>query len=276
MEGHAGHRNASREALRKSTAAAGAASLHAGPLGFGDSPFPPLQPQEEIMANYQVTIQMSDSTVDTLQQDGFLLYGFKGVQGPPGGSPLVWFQTTSFSQNTVVQWSESYQAYTSTTTVITPNTVITASADYPIDLGQSLNVTNPQGTGIVVQGTLPTAIEINNQTSTPFTCGISQQQANGGFQAICAFPLLGNDEDVIAPVEQVFLMFSTLPVDTGTVIEQSYSPGVLVDLTGNPQVAVSYDANLGWTKAPGVTPYPANQNLVPLLIGAATGSVVAR
>jgi hypothetical protein len=215
---------------------------------------------------YQVTINMNDATVDGLQQDGFRLYAFKAVSGASSGVPLVWFSTTTFSEQTLVTWTESYQAYTSTSTQLTPNTQVSASASYPVTLGEVLNVTNPQGTGEVAEGPNPQAIAIDNLTSTPFSCGISQQQADGSFRAICAFPLIGHSEDLIVPIEQVFLMFSTTPVNTGTVIEQSYGSGVLVDLTAQPQMSATFDINNGWTPAPGVTTYGPNTTLAPLLI----------
>lgn len=215
---------------------------------------------------YQVTIQMNDATVAQLGKDFFRLYAFKAVSGPGGGVPLVWFSSTDFSEQTVVTWTESYQAYTSTSTQLTPNTQISASASYAITLGEQLNVTTPEGTGVLAEGPDPQGIAIENLTSTEFSCGISQQQADGSFQALCAFPLIGHGEDVIVPIEQVFLMFSTMPVNTGTVLEQSYSSGVVVDLTGQSQVSVAFDINNGWTDAPGLTLYPPNSQLVPLLI----------
>ena len=34
------------------------------------------------------------------------------------------------------------------------------------------------------------------------------------------------------PVEKILLMFATAVIDTGSVIEQAFSPGALIDLTG--------------------------------------------
>jgi hypothetical protein len=218
------------------------------------------------MTAYQITINMDDTTVDTLQQDGYQLYAFKAVQGPGSGVPVVWFSTDVFSDSTVLQWSESYQAYTSQSVALGTNIQITASASYPITLGQVLNVTNPTGTGVVAEGPDPQAVAINNTTSTPFVCGISEAMASGAYQPLCAVPLPGNMEDLIVPIEQVFLVFSTLPINTGTVIEQSYSSGVLVDLTSSASQSVSFDINQGWTAEPWATVYPPNTNLVPLLI----------
>ncbi|HEX2080112.1 MAG TPA: hypothetical protein VHG08_20595 [Longimicrobium sp.] len=220
------------------------------------------------MSSYSVTIQMDQTTVNDLQSNGFNLYAFQAVQGASDGYPVVWFQTTTFALTTEVTWSEEYQAYTSSSQLI-PNGEIVASNSYSASLGQTLNVSNSTGTGTVVETGTSGAISINNQTSTQFTCGISEQQPNGTYAPLCAFPLFGNDLDVIAPIEQVFLMFATTELNTGTVIEQSYGQGILINLTGTNSQTVSYDINGGWTWAGGgnwATTYPANENLVPLLI----------
>lgn len=214
---------------------------------------------------YQVTVTMSPTTVTTLLASNFILYGFKAVQSASAGTPLVWFQTESFSANTVVSWTEQYQAYTSTSTII-PDGEIVASFSAPINLGQQMNV-SAGGLGTVVGGGPATAISILNTTSTPYTTGVSQV-TGGVAQPICAFPLYGNNEDVIAPIEKVLLMFSTIPVNTGTVIEQSYGPGLLIDLTASNQRTVSYDINAGWSWGGynWAQQIPASSDLIPLLI----------
>lgn len=222
----------------------------------------------EALTNYAVNISMPQATVEALSQNNFILYGFKAVKTTAKGAPLVWFQTTQFGLSTVVSWSEQYQAYTSTSHII-PNGEIIASNSYPISLDNTLNVTGGTGTGTVDTTTgTPGAISINNQTTTQFTCGISQTQPNGSVTSMCAFPLFGGMLDVIAPIEQVLLMFSTTPVNTGTVIEQSYSAGVFIDLTGEPSRTVNFDINAGWSwdGGPWAKSIPANSNLVPLMI----------
>lgn len=223
---------------------------------------------------YQVNITMTGETVTQLLNNNFYLYGFKVVQSSSGGSPVVWFNTMDFALTTAVSWTESYQAFTSRSQII-PHGQIVAEASYPADLGQVLTVSNAMGIGEVTQGnstggiSIKQGISILNQTSTPFTCGISQQQPNGTYNPICAFNLFGHNLDVIVPIEQVYLMFSSLPIHTGTVVEQSYGPGILINLSGSSTQSVSYDINGGWTwpdEASWAAMYPPNQNLVPLLI----------
>lgn len=219
---------------------------------------------------YSVTINMTPQTVTGLLAAGYFLYGFKAVQSTnTAGVPVVWFQTQQYSGTTVISWQEQYQAYTSNSQII-PGGEVVASFAAPVTLGQTLNV-EAGGVGAVVQGGPSTAISINNQVSTPFTCGISELQ-NGSYNPLCAFPLFGNNEDVIAPIEKVFFMFSTQPVNTGTVVEQSYSTGLLIDLTAQNQRTVNYDLNTAWNWGgfSWAQQFPPNSNMVPLLIETST------
>lgn len=218
--------------------------------------------------SYEVKIAMDQNTVTLLNQGNFFLYGFKAVRTTQAGAPLVWFQTKQYGLSTDLQWQEDYQAYTSTSQIV-PQGQIKATNSYPIGLDNTLNVTNATGTGSVdtTQGTVG-AITIHNQTTTQFACGISQTEPGGTVTPMCAFPLYGGNLDVIAPIEQVLLMFSSTPVNTGTVIEQAYSPGIIIDLTAENTRQVNYDINMGWTWDGGTwaASVQASQSLVPLLI----------
>lgn len=217
-------------------------------------------------SNYSVTIQLSPSTVAALRAEGSSLYGFKAVQtSQKGGAPLVWFVDSEMLPTVAVEWSEQYEAYISTSQIIT-NGVIDSSNNIDADLGQTANV-DDAGNLTVTENGVAGAISINNASPTPYTCGISQMQGSVA-TPLCAFTLHGNHLDVIAPIEKVLFFFATAQVDTGTVLEQSYGAGVLLDLTGNPQLNVSYDINNGWDfggESWG-TNVPASSALVPFLI----------
>lgn len=227
-------------------------------------------------SKYQVIITMPQATADTLFAQGYQLYGFKAVNGPGAGKPVVWFATSTFGLSTKVQWSESYRVFTSRGTSLGPNTQVSVDNDYPAGLNDILTVDSPTGTGTVSDGGPEDAISVVNATSTPFTCGISQMQSDGTYSPLAVFPLFGHSEDEMVPVEKVLLMFASATVDTGTVIEKSFSSGILIDLTGAPQDAsgtvtrsVSYDINTSWNDSEGTwgTVLPPNTKLVPLLIG---------
>ncbi len=218
---------------------------------------------------YKIEIAMKQDTVAALTGDGYYLYGFKAVKTPGGkGSPVVWFRTSHFGLKTELDWAEQYQAYT-TSGQIVPGGRISATNAYDIGLDQTLNVTGTDGTGSVnTQKGTSAAISIDNLTTTQFTTGISQTQPDGTVSPMCAFNLFGKHLDLVAPVEKVLLMFSSVPVHTGTVIEQAYSSGLSIDLTGENARAVGYDINAGWdcngeTWGTQVAP---QANLVPMLI----------
>lgn len=216
---------------------------------------------------YQVNIQMSQSTVQALLQSGFSLYAFAAVRAPVGGgAPLVWFQTTQFYSNTPLSWSADYQAYTSMSQIF-PNATIVQNFAAPIALGQTLNVTSPGGTGQVSGGGAPQAISIVNQTSATFACGTSQADPNGNSSPVCAFPLYPQAMDAITPLPQVLLMFATVQTSPGTVVEQAFAPGILVNLAGSPMQTVSFDINAGWSCGGGnCTNVSPGQALTPILI----------
>lgn len=196
-------------------------------------------------SNYKITIAMSESTVSGLLEQGYYLYAFKAVQtSQGGGAPLVWFKTQQLSLTTEIDWQEQYQAYVSSSSIV-PNGKVVATNAVDIDLGQQWDV-NKAGGGPVVKRGPVTAISINNTDSRPWTTGISQN-IDGKPSPMCAFPLNGMTLDVIAPIQKVLLMFATDSVNTGTVIYQSFSQGVLVDLTSSNFRPVTFDLNQGWS-----------------------------
>lgn len=215
---------------------------------------------------YEIDIQMSPETLEQLMQGGFALYALKAVQTTVmGGAPLVWYQTGQLLTTTSIVWQEQYQAYVSASQIVA-NGVVQAAATADVDLGQTASVT-ASGIMEASSGGAPDAISILNQGTTPWTCGLAQM-VEGQVNPVCAIPLHGNMLDVVTPVEQVLLMFSTNQFNTGTVMFKSYAPGLLVDLTAAPQRAVQFDINNGWSwdGSPWASQIPANSNLVPLLI----------
>ncbi|WP_405751805.1 hypothetical protein OHA19_25785 [Streptomyces sp. NBC_00012] len=116
-------------------------------------------------------------------------------------------------------------------------------------------------------------ITVDNETTRPFTSGIAQLNHVAAGQAakatpLAAFPLHGRNLDFFTPVEKVLLMFATAVIETSTVVEQAFGPGLLVDLTGVAQRDVTYDVDHGWgpTKPNWTTPVDSLSLLTPLLI----------
>lgn len=71
---------------------------------------------------------------------------------------------------------------------------------------------------------------------------------NGQTNPVCAARLHGNMLDVVAPVEQVLLMVSRGPINTGAVVHRAYAAALLVDLRRAAQRTVQFDINnnSGW------------------------------
>jgi hypothetical protein len=214
---------------------------------------------------YSITITMSQDTVEALNNGGYNLYGFKAVgTSQKGGQPLVWFTSNAFGLSVAIDWSEQYEIYTSKTQIV-PGVTITGTNAYPANLGQCLNVTNSSGTGTIVNGD-PMTLEANNETNTQLTCGIGQY-VNGDVSILCAFPLYGGGLDAMRPIEKIALMLSTKPVNTGSVIEQAFAPGVTLDLTNSANATITFDINKGWSgsNVP-TTDITAKDSLTELLI----------
>jgi hypothetical protein len=198
---------------------------------------------------YQVTITMDDDTVRALEHEGYSLFGFKAVAGGKLGKPVVWFATQTYSQKTPISWQEQYAAYISLQTDIQNGVVIEANNTVSIDLGQTFTVDTTKGTGTFSKEGVKGSISIGNAIATKFTCGVSQpSSADSTPTPTCVFPLHGNAGDVLTPIEKVLLLFATEATSTGTVIEQAFSAGILIDLTGAPdnKREVSYKIDVGW------------------------------
>jgi hypothetical protein len=224
---------------------------------------------------YEIDITMSTETVNALNKgpNPYQLYGFKAVQTSASGAPLVWFATHTFGTSTAVKWSEQYQAYTTVASAISGGSV-TASNPVNMNLGWTLDVNTSAGTGTIVTTGTSEAITIANQSGVQFTAGISETVVNAdgttSSNPLCAFDLYGTTTLQIAPIEQVLLMFATASYNTGTVVENAFTTGILINLTQSNTRSVNFDINAGWSSVPAgsawASPVQNGAALAPLLI----------
>jgi hypothetical protein len=224
------------------------------------------------MTLYQVTVTMAPATVTALVDSGCSLYVLRAVESADlAGRPLLWM-SAGYSVNTYVTWQDNYDGVTSPD-MISAGQRVAAGFSAALDIGQLLGV-QAGGIGYVSSAGQPGALSILNTTSTYFTCGIG---AGTGTAAapFCAFPLYGNNIQVVVPLQKILLVFASQVIPPGTVIDNTYvkaltssGPGVLIDLTSASQRALSYDVNGGWTWGgyAWAQMVPADSNLVPLLI----------
>jgi len=222
---------------------------------------------------YQIQITMSQDTIAQLKSDTYSLYGFKAVRNGNGqAAPLVWFKTErqDLLTDTTINWVEQYQAYISNGQIISGGT-INASNATEMKLGQTANV-NKYGNLDAVNKGNSLAISLNNPSTTHYMASGISQLISGKASPMIALPLHGGTEEEFIPIEKVLLMFATSTVNTGTVIYQSYTKGVLLDLTtaeGSPKTrALKYEMDTGWDwdKQGWGTSVAANEDLVPILI----------
>jgi hypothetical protein len=216
---------------------------------------------------YKIEIKMTQQTVSELAAGNYKLYLFKAVASSVGGGkPTVWASTSGYSTLTTVSWTESYFGYASTQE-ISSGVDFAGSDTKGVNLGQTLDVgPNAVATLDPKRGTAG-KISIENMTTTKFTCGLAQPSPTGGNPApICAFPLYGKGLDLITPIQKVALMFATEPLMTGTVIEQSFGPALLVNLTDSNNASIGYGMNTGWAWTGDTASEISRNGFVPALI----------
>jgi len=202
-------------------------------------------PDANVGTPYSIIITMTQSTVTVLENGDFSLLAWKSVQASAsGGVPVVWYSSQTFGPTKMINWQESYQGYTSKEGQIHTGQILAANA-YDMTLGQTLSVTGQSGTGEVMNGGVATAITIANQSGVPFTCGISQA-VGATANPLCAFPLYGSAAYQIAPIEKVLLMFAAGTINTGQVIYNALTTGIMIDLTADNSRTVAFDINSGW------------------------------
>lgn len=217
------------------------------------------------MATYMINIELSPETIGALAQNGYTLYALKAVKTMArGGAPLLWYGATDFTSVMQVVWEDQYAAFISTSQIIA-NGVVVATARVDIGLDQTAYVAQTGRMTVGADG-VAGAVSILNQGDQQWTTGLFQSIAAWP-SLVCALPLYGQALDVIAPVEQVLLMFSTNTASTGTVTYRAWAPGLLVDLSAQNTSTVQFDINTGWNPlGASATQVNANQDLVPLLI----------
>ncbi|MDG6101724.1 hypothetical protein Daura_38315 [Dactylosporangium aurantiacum] len=204
------------------------------------------------MDTYKLTIDMDQDTVEALTAGNYALYGLRAVAtSAPGGEPTIWLKTDTIGKQTVVSWREQYSMYTSKQSTYGQGTVITATNNYPADLGSVLTVDSPAGTGEVHQGGQAGCLEIDNGVQQRFTAGICTLDTNGNYQPSGAFTLYGNSTDLFQPILKAAFFFATRPYSNGTVIQQAVTQGIFVDFTKAPDGVreVSYNIDGGWSYA---------------------------
>jgi hypothetical protein len=218
------------------------------------------------MPAQQLTITLSNETIQALQGMGYALYAMRGFNTTnAAGKPLVWLTTTQFANAISIDFAIQYAAYMSTTTVV-GGVVIVQSTSAPVELGQTATLGADSRITVTTAGRSD-AVTLVNGTTSPFTTGLAAAHDAGQPAPVFAEPLYGLGEDIAAPLDQFLLTFTTQGTTVGTVIEHAMSQSLLVDMGGQAAVTASFDINTGWDAAgaPWAKSVAAGAALVPLL-----------
>ena len=196
---------------------------------------------------YSLTIKMDPISLTRMKEEGFNLYVFKGVKAKITVSPTVWFADHNFLESTTATWTENYKSYISKKE-FKAGAIISSITSASMNAGQlaSIDATGYGTLTVTNNPSIPSnTYGILNQATQSFTVGLSQVN-NGIESTICAASLYGNDLANIIPIERVFVMFATEWHNTGTVLTQTTSSGMLIDMTEHTSVTINYDYNKAW------------------------------
>ncbi|RZT04564.1 hypothetical protein SAMN05216319_3650 [Duganella sp. CF402] len=209
------------------------------------------------MIDYSILLTLSAETVEALYRQKFKLYIFKAVRCGCTGEVLLWAAFEQYMENNLIEWRAEYAVR-----VAPAGGVLDHGNLFQAGLGEKVLIQNADGGGSVVRTDFPAGIGIANQTTTPFYTGLAQPAPSWSgacdWNAVAAFTLNGEMEQVVSPAEKVLLAFSTAewqpgqPVrklTTPSMLQEISSGGILIDMESGPgtQREVSYVINEGWT-----------------------------
>ncbi|QOG03695.1 hypothetical protein [Flavobacterium sp. MDT1-60] len=236
-----------------------------------------------------LTINFSQETVEILNSEKYTLCCFLACEpaNPLSFTPLCWNVTKDFLKSVLIEWEFNLCSYLSTS-VIEDNKIIyiapleasiskstakfksVAGSTYEIELKQRMLIEDNGKVSIDTQNTLQNVL-IQNDSSIAYATGICiYSNTDEQYYGNCVFNTYGNNNIKVAPVNKIFLMFSSEDIQNNTVILKSYNPGILIDLTTSEDNSrtVSYDINTGWNSnnQVWVKPFPTDSSLKSILI----------
>lgn len=198
------------------------------------------------MEQYNISISLSDKTLQALYKSGWQLQVFKGVKGAGAGKPILWYALTEFSSKIALKWGEQFGGYVSNQRLVSGVTV-DVSSYRQMEPGQRMTL-NPDGTTAVsTLGGKSGAFTFHNAKKEEWLCGITQSVNGSQPSPLCAFHLYGLTFDFMEPYEKIVLVFASTPVDTGTVIEEALAASVEIVLSPDqPNIELGFDMNESW------------------------------
>jgi hypothetical protein len=219
--------------------------------------------------SHQLTVSIASDALNTLMSAGASLYALPAFQSSNlTGRPLVTYANRQLSQSQTVSWTEDYQAFVSrismTAGITDPSQrTITVGANASVRLGDAMTVQSPLQCGVTADGSAG-SVAIRSEVADLLSCGLCY-----GDMPACAMTLIRGLQVTIAPIQSLFLMFSTSDFAPGAWVEQSSGDGLLVDMANTPARTVTFDltAPKPWLESDQVwaTAVPAGTDLAGLL-----------
>lgn len=225
--------------------------------------------------NYEVTIRMSQETINYLRDGGYTLYGFKGVvSSNPKAQPSIWFTLTpgapEFGTVTNIQWDTPLYIGKCNLKQSTGGPIITSKSPWPSSPGQPVALkkaytyqpdgwapdpTDGPAGAFEIRNHIPTGISNYYVASTLITTGTESP--------IIVVEALPDGGVTFTPIETVAFILAQTKYDAGTLIVQAFSGGSLVTFAGAAnQAIIAYDPQgEGWKSVN--VPSPAKFNKFP-------------
>ncbi len=232
--------------------------------------------------NKEIVISMSQSTLQGLKAQGFILYALQGVSSSINDVKMtVWIKNTNYLTENYITWNElQYKPYITepkspgdypqmssyNSIAASPGQIVTIDKDGHGTL--SIDGTVPSGgdAAVHVSTSSPSASTTNSKSnsyfinnlstasfivglavsSTPTKVGLKGHMHQRDF-AICSIPLNGKSLVEIRPTQKVLLVFATEQHQVGDAVLTLITASYAIDMLNvKSSVHVTYDIDNGW------------------------------
>lgn len=204
-------------------------------------------------AAFTVTVGIEPGSLAALAAAGASLFAFPTFASSNRTAvPLVVEAVHPLSRSHAIRWSGDFGVFAayddlSAGDATPPRRTIFPGNEERVRLGSSARV-GPSLQFLVTASGTAGALTFRTTEPGRFTCGLV---FGAGSRLGCAATLTAGLDVTFAPLRSIFLMFSTSSFEAGAWVDRSTSPGLLVDLTGFPTRAVTFEQNApgGWVEA---------------------------
>ena len=215
------------------------------------------------MAAQQITISLSNDTIQALQGQGYALYVMQKFNTSTVGKALVWQAESAFANEMTIDLDIQYAAYMSNP-VVSDTVIVTSTASAPVELGQTATLGENSDVAVTTAGRADAVTLVNGLTQL-FTTGLAARAGAGPIPLVSA-PLYGLGAAIVAPLDQFLLTFNAQGIAPGMPIDYAVSQSLLVDMSRQATATASYDINTGWSaEGPWAQLVKAGTPLGPLL-----------